>query len=114
MSGEKKYYRISEVSEILGVKPHVLRYWESVFPEIKPLKGKSKHRRYSQKDLEILKIIKHLLKEEGFKIEGAKLKLKEVLRKKLANTEDLSPFIEEIKSKLKEVKEVLLSTIEKR
>jgi DNA-binding transcriptional MerR regulator len=114
MNGEKKYYKISEISEILGVKPHVLRYWETEFPEIKPLKGPSKHRRYSNKDLEVLKIIKRLLYEEGFTIKGAKVKLKELLRKKIGNSEEMGPFIENIKARLKEIKEVLISLKEER
>jgi len=114
MNGEKKYYRISEISEILGVKPHVLRYWETEFPEIKPLKGPSKHRRYSGKDLEALKIIKRLLYEEGFTIKGAKAKLKELLRKKIGGSEEVAPVIESIKTRLKEIKDALTSLKEER
>jgi DNA-binding transcriptional MerR regulator len=114
MNGEKKYYKISEISEILGVKPHVLRYWETEFPEIKPLKGPSKHRRYSSKDLEALKIIKHLLYEEGFTIKGAKARLKELLRKKIGGSEEVAPMIENIRGRLKEIKDVLTSLKEER
>ncbi len=114
MNGEKKYYRISEISEILGVKPHVLRYWETEFPEIKPIKGPSKHRHYSYRDLEILKIIKTLLYEEGFTIKGAKIKLKELLKKKTGSSEEVAPLLENIKTKLKEIRGVLISLKEER
>lgn len=114
MNGEKKYYRISEISEILGIKPHVLRYWETEFPEIKPLKGPSKHRHYSYKDLEVLKIIKRLLYEEGFTIKGAKVKLKEILKKKVGGSEEVAPLIENLKTRLKEIRGVLASLREER
>lgn len=109
MNGGKKYYRIGEASQILGVKPHVLRYWETEFPEIRPVKGKSKHRHYSQEDMETLRFIKQLLYEEGYTIKGAKVKLKEFLGKK--EKPDLSPYLERIEKKLKETKELLLSAL---
>lgn len=110
MSGGKRYYRIGEASQILGVKPHVLRYWETEFPEIRPLKGKSRHRHYSQEDMEILKFIKKLLYEEGFTIKGAKVKLKEFLGKR-EEKPDLAPYLESIEEKLKETRELILSVL---
>ena len=65
---DKIYYRIGEVGRITGVKPHVLRYWESEFKEIRPLKSRSLQRLYRKKDLELIFQIKQLLYEEGYSV----------------------------------------------
>lgn len=77
-SRERLYYRIGEVSRITGLKPHVLRYWESEFKIIKPFKERSLQRLYRQKDLDIILKIKKLLYEEGFTIAGAKKKIRDL------------------------------------
>ena len=74
---EKIYFKIGEVSEILGVEPYVLRYWETEFEVLKPSKAPSRHRLYKKRDVELLLEIKRLLYSEGFTIEGARKKLKE-------------------------------------
>ena len=74
---EKLYFKIGEVSEIVGVEPYVLRYWETEFELLKPSKAPSKHRLYKKRDVELLLEIKRLLYSEGFTIEGARKKLKE-------------------------------------
>jgi DNA-binding transcriptional MerR regulator len=74
---EKIYFKIGEVSEIVGVEPYVLRYWETEFELLKPSKAPSKHRLYKKRDVELLLEIKRLLYSEGFTIEGARKKLKE-------------------------------------
>ncbi len=76
ISHERLYYRIGEVSRITGLKPHVLRYWESEFKVIKPHKGGSLQRLYRRKDLDLILRIKKLLYEEGFTIAGAKKKIR--------------------------------------
>jgi DNA-binding transcriptional MerR regulator len=68
------------VSRITGLKPHVLRYWESEFKVIKPHKGGSLQRLYRRKDLDLILKIKKLLYEEGFTIAGAKKKIRDVER----------------------------------
>lgn len=73
----KLYFRIGEVAKILGVKPYVLRYWETEFSVLKPGKTPSRHRLYRKRDVETLLEIKRLLYEEGFTIAGAKKRLKE-------------------------------------
>jgi DNA-binding transcriptional MerR regulator len=73
---EKLYYRIGEVSRIVGVEPHVLRYWESEFPFLKPSRVVSKQRLYRRKDLEMLLRIKQLLYEEKYTIAGAKKQMR--------------------------------------
>jgi DNA-binding transcriptional MerR regulator len=74
---EKIYFKIGEVSEIVGVEPYVLRYWETEFDLLKPSKAPSKHRLYKKRDVVMLLYIKRLLYTEGFTIEGARKKLKE-------------------------------------
>ena len=69
---DKLYFRIGEVSRVSGVKPHVLRYWETEFNGISPKKSGSGHRLYRRKDVELILEIKHLLYEERFTIEGAR------------------------------------------
>jgi DNA-binding transcriptional MerR regulator len=80
ISSERLYYRIGEVSQITGLKPHVLRYWESEFRVIKPYKAGSSQRLYRKKDLDLILKIKELLYEEGFTIAGAKKKIRDVER----------------------------------
>ncbi len=73
---DKVYFRIGEVSDLVGVDPHVLRYWETEFAVIKPFRGKSKQRLYRRQDVEHLLHIKTLLHDEGYTISGAKKLLK--------------------------------------
>jgi DNA-binding transcriptional MerR regulator len=80
ISHERLYYRIGEVSRITGLKPHVLRYWESEFKVIKPHKGGSLQRLYRRKDLDLILKIKKLLYEDGFTIAGAKRKIRDLER----------------------------------
>jgi len=80
ISSERLYYRIGEVSRITGLKPHVLRYWESEFRVIKPYKAGSLQRLYRKKDLDLILKIKKLLYEDGFTIAGAKKKIRDIER----------------------------------
>ncbi|MFH0798629.1 MAG: MerR family transcriptional regulator [Pseudomonadota bacterium] len=76
----KLYFRIGEVSDLVGVKPYVLRYWESEFPDIKPTKSKSGQRLYKRRDVEMLVKVKGLLYDERFTINGARKRLKDIGR----------------------------------
>lgn len=76
--GEKLYYRIGEVSRITGVKPYVLRYWESEFRWMAPGKSRSQQRLYRQRDIEVIRLIQKLLYEERFTIAGARKRLREL------------------------------------
>jgi DNA-binding transcriptional MerR regulator len=69
---DKLYFRIGEVSELAQTKPYVLRYWETEFPTLKPVKSSTGHRLYRRPDVEMVFEIKRLLYEEGFTIEGAR------------------------------------------
>jgi DNA-binding transcriptional MerR regulator len=73
----KHFYRIGEVSQVVGVEPHVLRYWESEFPTIRPQKSTSGQRVYSQEDVDKLLRVKELLRNQGFSIAGARKRLRE-------------------------------------
>jgi DNA-binding transcriptional MerR regulator len=74
---EKEFYRIGEVSRLTDLKPFVLRYWETEFPMLEPLKTPAGHRLYRQQDLELVLRIKRLLYDEGFTIAGARRHLRE-------------------------------------
>jgi len=72
---DKLFFKIGEVAELTGTKPHVLRYWESEFKMLRPAKGDSGQRVYRRKDVELIFVIKRLLYEENFTIAGAKKQL---------------------------------------
>jgi DNA-binding transcriptional MerR regulator len=77
---DKLYFKIGEVSELLGVEPYVLRYWETEFRALAPKKSGTGHRLYRRKDVELLLRIKHLLYEKRFTIEGARQSLQATAR----------------------------------
>jgi DNA-binding transcriptional MerR regulator len=93
---ERLYYRIRDVCRIAGVKPHVIRYWEQEFKEIRPAKSSKGQRLYTKKDLGRILLVKRLLYEERFTIEGAKRYLSEK-----------GGILREIKKVLLEMKEIL-------
>ena len=68
----KRYFTIGEVSELCGVKPHVLRYWEQEFPQLKPVKRRGNRRYYQRHDVLIIRQIRSLLYEHGYTIGGAR------------------------------------------
>ncbi len=71
----KRYFTIGEVSDLCGVKPHVLRYWEQEFPQLKPLKRRGNRRYYQRQDVILIRQIRSLLYEHGFTIGGARQRL---------------------------------------
>jgi DNA-binding transcriptional MerR regulator len=71
----KRYFTIGEVSELCAVKPHVLRYWEQEFPQLKPIKRRGNRRYYQRQDVILIRQIRSLLYEHGFTIGGARQKL---------------------------------------
>ena len=75
---DKQYFKIGEVAEIAGVEPYVLRYWETEFKSIRPEKTRSNQRLYRRRDVETVLQIKKLLYDEGFRIDGAKRRLREL------------------------------------
>ena len=73
---DKIYFKIGEVSQILSIEPHVIRYWETEFPVIKPIKSKSGQRLFRRSDIEVLNLVKDLLYGQKFTIVGARKHLK--------------------------------------
>jgi DNA-binding transcriptional MerR regulator len=71
----KRYFTIGEVSELCAVKPHVLRYWEQEFPQLKPVKRRGNRRYYQRQDVLMIRDIRALLYEQGFTIGGARQKM---------------------------------------
>jgi DNA-binding transcriptional MerR regulator len=74
---EKKYFKIGEVAALVGVEPHVLRYWETQFTQLRPHKARSGHRLYRRREVEVLLVIKELLHVQRFTIAGAKQALRQ-------------------------------------
>jgi len=104
---DKLYFRISEVSKLTALEPYVLRYWESEFKVIKPIRTKSRHRLYRRKDLEILFEVKKLLYEEQYTIAGAKKRLEEIAREEKKDLEanpDENDYKKILHATLKELK----------
>jgi len=101
----KRYFTIGEVAELCDVKPHVLRYWEQEFPQLKPVKRRGNRRYYQRHDVLLIRQIRSLLYEEGFTIGGARQRLEgsdskddtyqsqQIIRQTLAELEDLLQFL---------------------
>ena len=100
----KRFFRIGEVSRIIGVKPYVLRYWETEFPSIRPKRADSRQRIYQREDIEAIGEIKKLLYEEKLTIEGVRKRLRRA--KKVTSTPP-SNFLREIKEELKQILKIL-------
>jgi DNA-binding transcriptional MerR regulator len=100
---DKVYFRIGEVAEIVGVETHVLRYWESEFPQVRPERTASKQRLYQRSHLEMFLEIKRLLYEEEYTISGARKKLDRMRRGDV----DADDTIDKVKSGLREIKRIL-------
>lgn len=77
-SEQDRPLKIGEAAELVGVKPYVLRFWETEFPSLRPNHTVSKHRLYTARDIEALRLIKRLLYEEGFTIDGARRRIREL------------------------------------
>jgi DNA-binding transcriptional MerR regulator len=73
----KRYFTIGEVSELCGVKPHVLRYWEQEFTQLKPVKRRGNRRYYQHHEVLLVRRIRELLYQEGFTISGARMRLED-------------------------------------
>jgi len=101
----KRYFTIGEVSELCSVKPHVLRYWEQEFPQLKPVKRRGNRRYYQRHDVMMVRQIRNLLYEQGFTIGGARLQLSgEVIRQDASQSQQL---IREIRAELEAILETL-------
>ncbi len=76
----KEYYSIGEVCDLVGLKPHVLRYWESQFPALKPSKNRAGNRVYQRREIRLIILVRRLLYDEKYTIEGARQKVEELRR----------------------------------
>ena len=102
---KKLYYNIGEVAKAFNVKTSLLRFWENEFDQIKPKKKKSGTRKYTPKDIEIIQLIYHLVKERGMTLDGAKKQLKQKNNSLSKNSILLK--LKNIKSELKELSDQL-------
>lgn len=105
----KRYFTIGEVSELCGVKPHVLRYWEQEFSQLKPVKRRGNRRYYQHHEVMLIRRIRELLYEEGFTISGARNRLLNEAQAGESSAQDkaVGPSSAEIKQALKEILELL-------
>lgn len=104
----KRYFTIGEVSDLCGVKPHVLRYWEQEFPQLKPVKRRGNRRYYQRHDVVLIRQIRSLLYVEGFTISGARNKLEDddPGRKKLDQSQVIKELIVDLEAVLSMLEEV--------
>jgi DNA-binding transcriptional MerR regulator len=85
---DKLFFKIGEVADIVGVKPHVLRYWETEFGALKPMKTRGAHRVYRRRDVELAMLVRRLLHDEGYTIPGARKRLKELDKHRIESDPD--------------------------
>ena len=85
---DKLFFKIGEVAQIVGVRPHVLRYWESEFGALRPLKTRGAHRVYRRRDVELAMLVRRLLHDEGLTIAGAKKKLRDTGHDRVSSPPD--------------------------
>ena len=112
---QKLYYSISDVSQVTDVKQHVLRYWESEFPELKPTKNRAGNRTFKSRDVKIIFLIKRLLYQEKFTIDGAKNKLRELIQDESKldeiqfdqTNEHVKTLIQDLRGELLELEQII-------
>lgn len=101
----KRYFTIGEVSELCNVKPHVLRYWEQEFTQLKPVKRRGNRRYYQRQDVLVIRQIRSLLYEQGFTIGGARNRLEgEEAREDVSQAQQL---VRQLRSELEDVLKIL-------
>ena len=101
----KRYFTIGKVGELCAVKPHVLRYWEAEFPQLKPVKRRGNRRYYQRKDVILIRQIRALLYDEGFTIGGARQKLSGDESK--SDITQSQQIIKQLRIELEEVSKIL-------
>lgn len=101
----KRYFTIGEVSELCGVKPHVLRYWEQEFPQLRPIKRRGNRRYYQRHDVIMIRQIRNLLYDQGFTIGGARLQLSGEQAKQ--DVSQSHQIIRQLRMELEEVLKIL-------
>jgi DNA-binding transcriptional MerR regulator len=101
----KRYFTIGEASDLCGVKPHVLRYWEQEFPSLKPVKRRGNRRYYQRHDVLMIRQIKSLLYDNGYTIGGARQQLESGEAK--AETQHAQQVVKQLRLELEEVLKIL-------
>lgn len=108
---KKAYYSIGEVCDLVGLKPHVLRYWETQFDVLKPNKNRAGNRVFRPKEIELVLLVKHLLYDEKYTIDGARQRLQEMKSSgelEEGQQEVLEPeFLQGMKEELHELLQIL-------
>ena len=105
---DKSYFRIGEVSRLLGVQPYVIRYWESEFKTVRPIRTRSDQRLYRHKDVEELLLIRRLLYDENFTINGARKQLGKVRGEEaVAGRDGVAELLSEIEKGLRRIRELV-------
>lgn len=102
---DKPYLRIGEVARLLGTHTHVLRYWESEFPQLKPTRAASGQRLFHREDLQTLILIKSLLQDEGYTIAGARRRLAEL--NQASQAESRQQRLDQVKDELQDILKLL-------
>lgn len=110
---KKLYYSISEVETISGLEQHVLRYWETEFPQLNPSKNRSGNRIYTEKDIRILLAIKKLLREKNYTIEASRNYLKTKSIDDILNEADIESVDEAKVSELQKIRNELSELLQK-
>ena len=104
----KRYFTIGEVSDLCAVKPHVLRYWEQEFPQLKPVKRRGNRRYYQRHEVQLIRQIRNLLYVDGFTISGARNKLEQDAENSTTNvTEYREQVVSDLIRELDEVVSIL-------
>ena len=103
----KRYFTIGEVSELCGVKPHVLRYWEQEFTQLKPVKRRGNRRYYQHHEVLLIRRIRDLLYEQGFTINGARNRLDELVTEPTKNGRSDAPGKTNLSALRNEIESVL-------
>ncbi|MEN8168154.1 MAG: MerR family transcriptional regulator [Pseudomonadota bacterium] len=101
----KRYFTIGEVSDLCQVKPHVLRYWEQEFPQLKPVKRRGNRRYYQRHDVLMIRQIRSLLYEQGFTIGGARQQLSGDTAKE--DQQQSQQIVKQLRSELEDVLQIL-------
>jgi len=103
----KRYFTIGEVSELCGVKPHVLRYWEQEFTQLKPVKRRGNRRYYQHHEVLLIRRIRELLYDQGFTISGARNRLDEMVSEPSRSARPSRPSLASVRRELKSVIDAL-------
>lgn len=103
----KRYFTIGEVSDLCGVKPHVLRYWEQEFTQLRPVKRGGNRRYYQHHEVLLIRRIRELLYQDGFTISGARNRLDEMAARKREDVEESVGLREQLTSVRNEIRAIL-------